>query len=93
MSQRVLTTVRAEQAIMSMKRIIDGGLADQLKALDAQCRILSDPSVWDGETAIKFRKDVWPATKAALDKARAQLDELRGSMGKVSGEIFKAGGG
>ena len=90
---RVLSTEQAKSAINQVQSIINGGFTDQISALDAQGKILSDPNVWDGPLATQFRGSTWPETKAALDKARQELEELRTQLQKISQDIFSAGGG
>jgi hypothetical protein len=90
---RVLSTEQAKAAIGQVQSIINGGFTDQISALDAQGRVLSDPNVWDGPLAAQFRGSTWPETKAALDKAREELEQLRGQLQKISQDIFSAGGG
>lgn len=90
---RVLSTEQAKSAIGQVQSIINGGFTDQISALDAQGKILSDPNVWDGPLASQFRGSTWPETKAALDKARQELEELRTQLEKISQDIFSAGGG
>ncbi|MCI1748280.1 MAG: pyrophosphorylase [Acidipropionibacterium sp.] len=90
---RVLSTEQAKQAIRGMQSIINGGFTDQISQLDAKGRQLSNPDVWDGPLAVKFRSSTWPETKSALDKAKQELDELRGQLQKISQDIFTAGGG
>ena len=90
---RVLSTEQAKSAINQVQSIINGGFTDQISALDAQGKILSDPNVWDGPLAAQFRGSTWPETKAALDKARQELEELRTQLQKISQDIFSAGGG
>lgn len=89
---RVLSTEQAKTAITQLQNIITGGFTDQIDALDTQGRILSDPNVWDGNLASQFRTDTWPETKVALDKARTELEELNLQLGKISDDIFSAGG-
>ena len=90
---RVLSTEQAKSAIGQVQSIINGGFTDQISALDAQGKILSDPNIWDGPLATQFRSSTWPETKAALDKARQELEELRGQLQQISQNIFSAGGG
>ena len=90
---RVLSTEQAKTAIKQLQSIINGGFAEQLSQLDAQGRTLSDPNVWDGPLAERFRTSTWPETKSALEKAKRELDELRGELDKISANIFSAGGG
>ena len=91
---RVLSTEQAKAAIGQVQSIINGGFTDQISALDAQGRILSDPNIWDGPLAAQFRgSNVAGETKAALDKAKTELEQLRGQLQKISQDIFSAGGG
>ncbi len=90
---RVLSTEQAKAAIQQIQSIINGGLTDQISQLDAQGRTLSDPNVWDGPLAERFRGQTWPETRAALEKAKTELEELRGQLQQISTNIFQAGGG
>ncbi|MCQ2002098.1 pyrophosphorylase [Arthrobacter zhaoxinii] len=90
---RVLSTEQAKTAIGQVQSIINGGFTEQIAALDAQGKILSDPNVWDGPLATQFRGSTWPETKAALDKAREELEQLRTQLQQISENIFSAGGG
>jgi len=90
---RVLSTEQAKSAISQVQNIINGGLTDQITALDGQGKILSDPNVWDGPLASQFRGSTWPETKAALDKAKSELEQLHQQLSKISQDIFSAGGG
>lgn len=90
---RVLSTEQAKAAIQQIQSIINGGLTDQISQLDAQGRVLSDPNVWDGPLAERFRSQTWPETRAALEKAKTELEELRGQLQQISTNIFQAGGG
>ena len=90
---RVLSTEEAKSAISQIQRIIQGGLNDQIQALDVQGQILSQPNVWDGPLAQQFRSETWPQTKSALDKAQQELEELRAQLEKISRDIFTAGVG
>ena len=89
---RVLSTEQAKQAIQQMQSIINGGFTDQITQLDAQGRTLSDPNVWDGPLAERFRGSTWPETKSALDKAKTELEQLRDQLQRISTDIFSAGG-
>ena len=93
MSARVLSTDQAKTSIQQVQAIINGGLAEQIQALDSQGKILSDPNVWDGPLAQQFRDSTWPETKAALDKAKMELDDLRNQLERISQNIMTAGGG
>lgn len=93
MADRVLSTEEAKAAIRDIQRIINGGLTDQLQALDTDGKTLSDPNKWDGPLASQFRTDTWPQTKAALEKAKTELNELHEQLSKIATNIFQAGGG
>lgn len=88
----IKSTDEAKSAIQSLQSIISGGLTDQITQLDAKGRILSDPNVWDGPLAQKFRNSTWPETKAALDKAKTELERLREQLQSITDDIFRAGG-
>lgn len=92
MSGRVLSTETAQQSITKMKQIISGGLIDQIEALNREGKILSDPNVWDGQLALKFRGS-WEKTYKALQNAQRELEELRASVDKINKNIITAGGG
>ena len=93
MPARVLATEQAKTSIQQVQAIINGGLADEIAKLDQQGRTLSEPDVWDGPLAQQFRDQIWPETKAALDKAKQELDELRDQLDRISTNIMQAGGG
>lgn len=90
---RVLSTQQAKDAITQIQNIVNGGFTDQITALDQQGKILSDPNVWDGPLAERFRSSTWPETKVALDRAKQELEELRTQLGQIATNIFTAGGG
>lgn len=90
---RVLSTQEAKDAISQIQSIINGGLNDQIHALDVQGKRLSDPNVWDGPLAIRFRSETWPQTHSALENAKRELEELRAELAQISTNIFQAGGG
>jgi hypothetical protein len=93
MADRVLSTEQAKSSIRQMQSIINGGLSEQITALDTQGKSLSDPNVWDGPLADQFRGDQWPGMKNALETLKQQLDDMRGRLDKISTDIFTAGGG
>jgi uncharacterized protein YukE len=93
MSGRVLSSEQAKSAIQQIQGIINGGLTDQIAQLDSQGKTLSDPNVWDGPLAEKFRNSTWPQTRSALEKAKSELEELRGQLHQISSNIMTAGGG
>jgi uncharacterized protein YukE len=89
---RVLSTDEAKQAINRMQTIINGNLSQEINSLAREGQILSDPNNWDGMLAQQFRDGVWPQTKAALDRAVAELEELRQQISKINTDIMMAGG-
>jgi hypothetical protein len=70
---RVVSTDTARDAIGRMQQIINSGLAQEIRNLEHEGQLLSDPNNWDGGLAIQFRTDIWPQTKTALDNAVTQL--------------------
>jgi uncharacterized protein YukE len=93
MATRVLSTEQAKTSIKKIQSIVNGGLADEIQKLDSEGKTLSQPDVWDGPLASQFRDQIWPETKAALDKAKQELDELRDQLDRISADIMRAGGG
>ncbi|HEY9293154.1 MAG TPA: pyrophosphorylase [Microlunatus sp.] len=93
MSSRVLSTEEAKQSIRHIQQIINGGLTEQISALDKEGQDLSNPNNWDGPLAEHFRSSTWPQTKSALEKAKQELNDLQGQLQKISTDIFTAGGG
>ena len=90
---RVLSTEEAKQSIRHIQQIINGGLTEQLSALDKEGQDLSNPNNWDGPLAEQFRSSTWPQTKSALEKAKTELNDLHQQLQKISTDIFTAGGG
>lgn len=89
---RVLSTEQAKTSIKQIQSIINGGLNEQITKLDSEGQTLSDPNTWDGPLAIKFRGEVWPETKTALDNVKKELDDLRQQLDTIAQNIFTAGG-
>lgn len=90
---RVLSTEQAKSSIQQIQNIINGGLTDQINQLNTQGQTLSDPNVWDGPLAERFRRQTWPETRQALEKAKTELEELRQQLQQIATNIFTAGGG
>ncbi|MCB9120421.1 MAG: hypothetical protein M9936_02500 [Caldilinea sp.] len=91
MSDRVLSTVTAKETITRMQQIISGPLMDQIQQLANLGQTLSDPNVWDGTLAIKFRGD-WPQTHQTLKQAQEALEQLRANSQQINQNIMTAGG-
>jgi uncharacterized protein YukE len=88
---RVLSTDTARSSITTMSSIINGGLADEISQLDNQGRTLSQPDVWDGGLATRFRA-TWPEMSKRLQAVRADLDQLRQDVDRINADIMAAGG-
>jgi len=88
---RVLSSDEARTAITQMQTIINGGLTEQIRNLDAQGQRLCDPNVWDGKLATDFRGQ-WPETKQVLDNVIQKLEELRTNVQAINQDIMTAGG-
>lgn len=91
MSDRVLSTQTAREAIQQMQRIINSGLAEEIESLNKQGQMLSDPNVWDGRLAEQFRSE-WPNTYSTLKKAQEELESLRSKVQRINEDIMRAGG-
>jgi len=92
MSERVLSTQTAKQAIQKMQQIINGSLTEQIDALNREGQTLSDANVWDGRLAQQFRSE-WPQTHSALLKAKEAVEQLRANSQRINQDIMQAGGG
>ena len=90
MSDRVLSSQSAKDSIQKIQAIINGGLTDQIQALDTEGKNLSEPNVWDGPLATTFRSDTWPNTHQSLQNT---ITELNNNLQQISNDIFQAGGG
>jgi uncharacterized protein YukE len=91
MSDRVLSTATARQAIAQFQSIVNGPLLQEIKNLDAQGRILSEPNNWDGQLAVQFR-GYWSETHGKLLQIQHALEELRQQVAKINQNIMQAGG-
>jgi uncharacterized protein YukE len=92
MSGRVVSTESAAASIKMMEKIINGGLHDQITALDAEGKNLSQPEIWDGTLANQFRSEIWPSAHKALIEAQKALEELRTQIQLINQNIMTAGG-
>ena len=88
----MLSTDEARTAVGRMQAIIAGGLPGQLDALRREGQVLSDPSVWDGVEAARFRSEAWPAASAALVQCLDALEHLQQHIARVNQNIMLAGG-
>jgi len=90
-TDRVLSTAAARQSIQSMQRIINGGLTDQIRALNAEGQRLSEPNTWDGPLARQFRTE-WPDVRRKLVAMADELERLRSRVQRINDDIMRAGG-
>ena len=91
MSARVLSTETAKTTIVQMQQVINGPLTDQITQLQNLGNTLSQPDVWDGQLAIKFRSD-WPEMHAKLVAVKQAIEELRAQSQQINQNIMAAGG-
>jgi uncharacterized protein YukE len=91
MSDRVLSTGQARDAIQKLQRILSGDLQSQITELTNAANTLSQPDVWDGRLATQFRGD-WPQQQRALTQAKEALQKLRDAAQKINQNIMQAGG-
>lgn len=92
MSVRVLSTPEARDAVTRMQSILDGGLAEQINSLVQTGQTLSEPNVWDGPLAGRFR-DTWPQVSTGLNKTLTDLKQLQSQVKQINQDIMSAGGG
>jgi Alpha/beta hydrolase len=92
MSQRVVGTDRALQAVQEMRRLLAGDLGDRLRQLDQHGRRLGRPDVWEGPEAARFRQGLWPGASAMIGRVLAQLDRLARQAERINRDILAAGG-
>ncbi|MCB0977982.1 MAG: hypothetical protein KDB02_11045, partial [Acidimicrobiales bacterium] len=88
---RVLSTDTARSSITALASIINGGLADQISQVDQHGRTLSQPDVWDGGLAVRFRSTM-PEMSRRLQAVRNDLDQLRADIDRINADIMAAGG-
>lgn len=91
MTDRVLSTGTARQSIQVMQRLINSGLMDQIRGLNAEGQKLSDSQVWDGPLAREFRS-TWPDVHRKLTAMQEDLEQLRTRIQRVNEDIMRAGG-
>jgi hypothetical protein len=91
-STRVLSTEQAKVSVQRLQAILSNELLQQLARVGDEGRTLSDPNVWDGMQATRFRSELWPPTKAALDNAVEALHQLQQSSQAINQNIMQAGG-
>jgi uncharacterized protein YukE len=91
MSDRVLSTATAREAITAFQAIVNGPLIEQISQLNSKGQILSQPNNWDGQLAIQFRSH-WSDTHQRLIAIQQSLEELRRQIHQINQNIMQAGG-
>ena len=91
MSTIVKSTPEAILAIHQMKSILEGGLMEQIAALNRQGGTLSEPNNWAGPKADEFRGQ-WPTTYSHLVTVQRDLAALNEQLRAIQGNIQSAGG-
>jgi uncharacterized protein YukE len=91
MSDRVLSTAIAREAITRFQAIIQGPLLDQIVELNKQGMLLSEPNNWDGRLATEFR-GYWSDANQKLVAIQHALEELRKQVAQINQNIMQAGG-
>jgi uncharacterized protein YukE len=91
MSDRVLSTATAREAITAFQAIVNGPLLEQIGQLNGKGQILSQPSNWDGRLAAEFRGH-WTDTHQKLVGIQQALEELRRQIQQINQNIMQAGG-
>jgi uncharacterized protein YukE len=90
-SDRVLSTAVARDAITQFQRIVNGPLLQQITDLNNQGQVLSQPNNWDGRLATEFRGH-WSETHQKLIGIQQALEELRKQVHQINQNIMQAGG-
>jgi hypothetical protein len=75
-----------------MQSILNGSLESTIANLDTLGTNLSEPNVWDGNLAARFRSEVWPSCHTALHNTLAQLRDLHQTLNRIQSQILAAGG-
>ena len=88
MSDRVLSSQAAKDAITALQNIINGGLQNEINNLNQQGNQLKDPNNWDGPLAERFRNDTWPGVENTLRNLTQELTDLREQLNQISTDIF-----
>lgn len=91
MSDRVLSTAIAREAIVKFQQIVNGPLLQQIADLNREGQRLSEPNNWDGRLANEFRSN-WADTHQKLLGIQRSLEELRAQVAVINQNIMQAGG-
>jgi len=88
----VKSSAEAVRAAQQMQQIINNGLEEQIRQLNAEGEKLSNPQFFEGQHAKRFREE-WPQINASLKKTQQALTELRQKTQNILQAIIDAGGG
>ncbi len=91
MGGRVLATEDGQQAISGIQTILGNGLTGNIQGIIQHGNRLSEPGVWDGGNAGKFRAD-WPTIQSSLNSVLKQLEQLQNDLQLAHTAIMHAGG-
>ena len=89
---RVLSTDQARISIDRIRGLANEQLTGDLRALQAEGAMLSDPNIWDGIEASRFRSETWPNVDRALLQAVSALQSLQQQVQVINQNIMTAGG-
>jgi hypothetical protein len=92
MSQRVLATDQAVNSIRQIQAIVNGGLQNDIQRLKQLLVTLSDANEWDGPLAVRFRTEMSPQCRSAMDRLIQELEALRAEAQRILAAILAAGG-
>jgi len=92
MGDEIRVNRQAVDAATRMKQIINTGLEDQIRQLNAEGEKLSNPQFFQGQHARRFQQE-WPEIHTSLKKTQQALDELRQRTESILQAIIEAGGG
>src|SRR5207253_551969 len=73
-----------------MGSLLNGSVRSDLQTLMQQVQRLSNPAVWDGPTAARFRAEL-PSTSRSVTEALQALEALQRSSQRVIDDIIQAG--
>jgi hypothetical protein len=92
MSQRVLATENAKQAITKMESLLQGDMTAQLHQLQQLGTRLTDANVWDGPLAVQFRTGQWPQASKNLQNTITAVENVDKQVQTIIQNILHAGG-
>ena len=79
-------------SIDRIRSLANEQLTGDLRALQSAGAMLSDPNIWDGIEAGRFRSDTWPNVERAPQQAVSALQTLQQQVQVINQNIMTAGG-